>query len=291
MTELTNSRSDRVKVARSLSGRSSRSRNKQFLVEGPQSIRELVRFTPEQVRDLYVTEAAAERYSEIIDAANDADLYVHTCSDEVLRAMSEDAQGLLAVARMPQLEFADVDLSGIKNVAVLCQVRDPGNVGTIIRAADAAGADLVVLTSGSVDIFNPKVVRSTAGSLFHLPVVTDVDIDELARAFNAAHIQIFAAAGNADFDVDDLLDQVGAPSTQNADATDAGHVSSDGTPQAPDMTHPTAWLFGNEAQGLSEQEFAAADYTVSVPIRGAAESLNVATAATVCLYATSRAQR
>jgi TrmH family RNA methyltransferase len=216
---------------------------------------------------------------------------VHTCSDEVLRAMSEDAQGLLAVARMPQLEFADVDLSGIKNVAVLCQVRDPGNVGTIIRAADAAGADLVVLTSGSVDIFNPKVVRSTAGSLFHLPVVTDVDIDELARAFNAAHIQIFAAAGNADFDVDDLLDQVGAPSTQNADATDAGHVSSDGTPQAPDMTHPTAWLFGNEAQGLSEQEFAAADYTVSVPIRGAAESLNVATAATVCLYATSRAQR
>lgn len=279
MTELTNPRSDRVKAVRALSGRSSRSRHHQFLVEGPQGVRELVRYKPELVRDLYVSGPAAERYSEIVQAAQEAKLYLHLCSEEVIREMSADAQGMVAVANMPETTLAPELIEGATNIAVLCQVRDPGNAGTIVRAADAAGADLVILAGDSVDVLNPKVVRSTAGSLFHLPVVTSADITELSHMLKQAGIQVFAAAGNAEFDLDELLD---AASDESSDLSQGS---------APDMKLPTAWLFGNEAKGLSDLEFSAADFTVSVPIRGKAESLNVATAATVCLYATSRAQR
>jgi TrmH family RNA methyltransferase len=155
---------------------------------------------------------------------------------------------------------------------VLATVRDPGNAGTVIRAADAAGADLVVLAGESVDVHNPKVVRSTAGSLFHLPVVTGLTLEAAVAELRAAGCHVLAADGTGPLDLDDLLD-------------DAGSGAS------PDLAGPTAWVFGNEAWGLPEKDRALADAVVRVPIRGKAESLNLATAATVCLYASSRAQR
>lgn len=280
---LANPRADRVKQVRTLSGRSARSRHGQFVVEGPQSVREAVRHAAGSVRDVYLTEAAAGRYDEILAAAFDAGLHVHVGTPEVLDAMSPDAQGVLAVVRDERvtLDRALVALGADRRrpllVAVLATVRDPGNAGTVIRAADAAGADLVVLAGESVDVHNPKVVRSTAGSLFHLPVVTGVALAETVDALRAAGCTVLAADGSGDHDLDDLLDVAGPASARSA--------------TTPDLAGATAWVFGNEAWGLPEADRSLADTVVRVPIRGRAESLNLATAATVCLYASSRAHR
>jgi TrmH family RNA methyltransferase len=283
---LANPRADRVKQVRALSGRPARSKHGQLLVEGPQGVREAVRHAAADVRDVYLTEPAAARYDEILDAALDAGLRVHVGTPEVLDAMSPDAQGVLAVVRARSWALAETvgDLSVARResgrpllVAVLATVRDPGNAGTVIRAADAAGADVVVLAGESVDVHNPKVVRSTAGSLFHLPVVTGPSLAETVAALRAAGCTVLAADGVGDHDLDDLLDVAGPAAVRPA-----------GTP---DLAASTAWVFGNEAWGLPATDRALADAVVRVPIRGRAESLNLATAATVCLYASGRAQR
>ena len=151
-------------------------------------------------------------------------------------------------------------------MTVLAHARDPGNVGTVIRSSDAAGVGGVVLTDASVDPLNPKAVRASAGSLFHLPVVTGPSVVDLLPALQRAGLRVLAADGSAERDLDDLLD--------------------DGS-----LARPTAWVFGNEAWGLPESTRALCDEVVKVPIHGRAESLNLATAAAVCLYASARAQR
>jgi TrmH family RNA methyltransferase len=283
---LANPRADRVKQVRVLSGRSARSKHGQFLVEGPQGVREVVRHAGGDVRDVYLTEAAAARYAEIVDAALDGGLRVHVGTSEVLAAMSPDAQGVLAVVRTRSWALSEAleDLLTARRAqgrpllaAVLATVRDPGNAGTVIRAADAAGADVVVLAGESVDLYNPKVVRSTAGSLFHLPVVAGPSLTETVAALRGAGCTVLAADGVGEHDLDDLLDVAG-PASDRPGGT-------------PDLAASTAWVFGNEAWGLHEADRALADAVVRVPIRGRAESLNLATAATVCLYASSRAQR
>jgi TrmH family RNA methyltransferase len=250
-------------------------RTGRFLVEGPQSVREAVREAPDRVRELYVGATARERHGEIVEDAMARSLRVHHASDDVLTAISPDAQGIAAVAQMHDPGLAAVLASRPRLVAVLARVRDPGNAGTVIRAADAAGADAVVLTAESVDVHNPKVVRSTAGSLFHLPVTAGSTLAEVTEGLRAAGLTVLAADGSGEHDLDDLLDAVGT-------RRPAG---------LPDLSAPTAWVFGNEAWGLPPEDRALADAVVRVPIRGRAESLNLATAATVCLYASSRAQR
>ncbi|MCL1872408.1 MAG: RNA methyltransferase [Promicromonosporaceae bacterium] len=271
---------------RALSGRSARLRHGRFLVEGPQGVREAVRCSPDAVRDVYLTPATAERYDEIVEEARAAGLYVHVGTREVLEAMSPDAQGVLAVVDARPLGLTEAltaldDPDGGRRrallVAILATVRDPGNAGTVIRAADAAGADLVVLAGDSVDVHNPKVVRSTAGSLFHLPVVAGVPLADVVDAVHDAGLTVLAADGSGDHDLDDLLDVAGP--------------HRDRSPGTPDLAASTAWVFGNEAWGLPAGDRELADAVVRVPIRGKAESLNLATAATVCLYASSRAQR
>lgn len=272
--ELTNPRAERVRGVRALAGRSVRDRQARFLVEGPQGVREAVRYAADRVEALYLTPAAAGRYAEITDDADRAALVVRTGTPEVLEAMSPDAQGVLAVVATSAPTLADVLAGRPRLVAVLSQVRDPGNAGAVIRAADAAGADAVVLTSGSVDPHNPKVVRSTAGSLFHLPVVTGVPLAEAVAGVRAGGAVVLAADGVGEHDLDDLLDVAGAA-----------------PPGTPDLGAATAWVFGNEARGLDQDDRALADAVVRVPIHGHAESLNLATAATVCLYASARAHR
>ena len=151
-------------------------------------------------------------------------------------------------------------------VAVGVQVRDPGNVGTLIRTADAAGADAVVLSSESVDPHNPKAVRASVGSIFHLPIAVDVDVAAAAKSWRDQGLQVLAADGYGATDLDTCID--------------------DGT-----LAKPTVWLFGNEAHGLPDGFDAIVDRSVKVPIYGRAESLNLATAAAICLYASARAQR
>jgi TrmH family RNA methyltransferase len=169
--------------------------------------------------------------------------------------------------------------AGPRLIAVLCQVRDPGNAGTVLRAADAAGADAVVLTGSSVDIYNPKAVRSTAGSLFHLPVVLGADVEELVARCKERGLGVLAADGYGTLNLDRLQDE-----------NTARRLGASAPASAYELENPTAWLFGNEAQGLSEDELALADHRVAVPVYGAAESLNLGTAATVCLYASARSQ-
>ena len=272
---LTNPRSDRVRAVRALAGRAARERHGRFVVEGPQAVREAVSPTGRvHVRDLYLTPAAAQRYDEIVQAAARRGIRTTLGDDEVLAAMSPDAQGVVAVADLLEPGSDVVLAAAPRLVAVLAQVRDPGNAGAVIRAADAAGAGGVLLSAASVDVHNPKVVRSTAGSLFHLPVGHGVATGDAVAALRAAGLAVLAADGAGEHDLDDLLDVAGA--------APAG---------VPDLAAPTAWLFGNEAWGLPDADRALADAVVRVPLHGRAESLNLATAATVCLYASARAQR
>lgn len=249
---LANPRSDRVKRVAALSGRSARSRHRHFLVEGPQSVRELIRFRPDLVRDVYATAA----HGEHLDAARGAGLYAHEVTSEVAAAMSPDAQGVLAVAELPE-KVGLAALSTARLAVVLPAISDPGNLGTLIRIADAAGADAVVVCRGGVEVTSPKVVRASAGSLFHLPVVTDVEFDDAARTARAAGLAVVGADGTAETSLFD--------------------------PEFP-AAEPTAWVFGNEAHGLTDAERAACDLLVAIPLYGHAESLNVAAAAAVCLY-------
>ncbi|NAZ81060.1 RNA methyltransferase [Kineococcus sp. R8] len=271
---------------RALSGRSARQRSGRFVAEGPQPVREAVAAhvaavaagRPAVVLDLYTTDDAAGRHADLLLAAHGSGARVTTVADDVLAAMTDTVtpQGLLAVCPVRTATLADVAASAPRLVAVLDHVADPGNAGTVLRAADAAGADAVVLTAGSVDPFNPKCVRSTAGSLFHLPVVVGEPLAAVVAALRATGSAVLAADGTAPLDLDDL-----------ADAAAAGVLPAG----VPDLRAPTAWVFGNEAAGLDEAARAGADAVVRVPLHGRAESLNLATAAVVCLYASARAQR
>ena len=263
---LTNPRSDRVKAVRALSRRSVRSRTGQFLAEGPQSVREAVAHRPGGVRDVYVTPDASRRHAAIVEAAEAASVWVHEVTPEVLAAMcdTESPQGVVAVCRMLDVPLDDaldrVPEGGF--VCVLTHVRDPGNAGTVIRGADAAGADAVIVSDASVDVYNSKVVRSTVGSLWHLPVVVGVPVPRILDVLRGRGIRLLAADG--------------AGTTLLHDA---------------DLTRTHAWVMGNEAWGLPVEVRDACDDVVRVPIYGRAESLNLAMAATVCLYASAEARR
>ena len=263
---LTNPRSDRVKAVRALSRRSVRARTGEFLAEGPQAVREAVAFRPDLVRDVYVTEEAAQRHAGIVEAARGADLWVNEVTPEVLAAMcdTESPQGIAAVCRVLDLPLHDLlaDLPSRALVCVLTNVRDPGNAGTVIRGADAAGADAVIVSDASVDVYNSKVVRSTVGSLWHVPISVGHAVPDILRALRERGVRLLAADG--------------AGTTLLHDA---------------DLSGSHAWVMGNEAWGLPQEVRDACDDVVRVPIHGHAESLNLAMAATICLYASAEARR
>jgi RNA methyltransferase, TrmH family len=265
--EVTSIRSPRVKAARQLAKRAFRERSRSFLAEGPQAVREALGL-PGVLTELFVTTAARQRHTDLVDAAAVAGARVHQVSGEVMAELAQTVtpQGLLAVCRFVDVSLSELIASGPRLVVVLANVRDPGNAGTVLRTADAAGAQGVIFTSASVDPYNSKCVRSSAGSLFHVPVVSGPGPGEAAAALRGAGLQVLAADGAADRVLD---------------------------PSGPDdwLARPTAWLFGNEAWGLPGDLLALADTAVAVPIYGRAESLNLAAAAAVCLYASAAQQR
>ncbi|MFE4081371.1 TrmH family RNA methyltransferase [Paenarthrobacter sp. YIM B13468] len=285
---MTNPRADRVRDVAKLAGRPARLKRGRFLAEGPQAVREALTLHRERtaaggsavVHEVFASEACLERLPELADLAEGT--HLRLASDDVLAAMADtvNPQGIVAVCSFVDVSLESVLDAGPRLIAVMCQVRDPGNAGTVLRAADAAGADAVILTGSSVDIYNPKAVRSTAGSLFHLPVVLGADVEDLVARCRELGIGILAADGYGTVNLDQLQDENAARRLGNGD------VASDYALEA-----PTAWLFGNEAQGLSDAELALADHRVAVPVYGAAESLNLGTAATVCLYASARSQQ
>ena len=219
-----------------------------------------------RVTDLFVTVPARSRHQDLVTTIAAAGIPVHVVSGEVMDELAQTVtpQGLLAVCGFVDVPLAEVGQPGL--VALLANVRDPGNAGTLLRSADAAGAGAVVFADASVDPYNGKCVRASAGSLFHLPVVAGARLEDAVGALRQIGLRIVAADGRAGHSLDD-------PEVQAR------------------LTGPTAWMFGNEAWGLPPELLALADESVAVPIYGRAESLNLAAAAAVCLYASARAQR
>ena len=227
------------------------------------------RFTvPGCVREVFASPTAADGHADLHEAAAAAGVPWQPVDDAALASLTETVspQGVVAVCRFLDEPFADVLARAPRLLAVCADVRDPGNAGTVIRCADAAGAGGVVLTGSSVDPYNGKAVRASVGSLFHLPLSLEPGTTDVVAALRAAGVTVLAADGAGELDLDDAQD--------------------DGL-----LAGPTAWLFGNEAWGLPEETAALADHRVRIPIHGRAESLNLATAAAVCLYYSARAQR
>ncbi len=218
--------------------------------------------------ELFATAQATERHTDLRAAATVSGVDWQQADDDALASLSDTVspQGVVAVCRLLDVTL-EASLASQPDLVVVCaHIRDPGNAGTVIRCADAAGAGLVVFAGESVDPYNGKAVRASAGSVFHLPVVSGAGVADAVAAIRSAGLQVLAADGAGRVDVDDLLD--------------TGQLS-----------RPTAWLFGNEAWGIEPDTAALADQVVRLPIYGRAESLNLATAAAICLYTSARAQR
>ncbi len=264
---LANPRAERVRKVAALTGRSARSRSGRMLVEGPQAVRELLSHRSAFVEDVYLSERAAERHRDIFSLARTATRWTHTMTDEVAHAMSPDSQGIVAVARLEAVsgEFGGAEAG--ETFVILAQGRDPGNVGTIIRTSDAMGASAVIAVAGTVAVDSPKVIRSSAGSVFHLPVIAVPDFDAAVRSVHERGGRVLGTSGAAGSrDLANLM----LSAALEARGCLAG-------------TH--AWVFGNEAKGLSEEELSACDALVRIDMTGDAESLNVASAAAMCLFA------
>lgn len=232
----------------------------EFLVEGSNSV--TAALDTNRARQLLVRESDAHRFADLTGRANamgvDVSLLTARAADKLTETTT--APGIFAVCELLDASLTDVLARTPRLLAVAVEIREPGNAGTLIRCADAMGADAVVLLGDSIDPHNGKCVRASAGSVFHLPIVRERDISAGLDAIRSGGLTILATAANGELALDDA---------------------------AQTLTERTAWLFGNEAHGLSDAVASAADHRVSIPIRGRAESLNLAAASAICLYASS----
>ncbi|MFC7479186.1 TrmH family RNA methyltransferase [Luedemannella flava] len=232
-----------------------------FLAEGPQAVREALA-APKTVRELFATAEAADRYPELIAQAPT----VSIVTDAAMASLAETVhpQGLVAVCEFLDLPLHDALRATPRLVVVLAGIADPGNAGTVLRTADAAGAAAVIFPDDTVDPYNGKCVRASAGSLFHVDVVRGGDTLTTVGLLRDAGLRVLAADAYGARDLEEYADDGG-------------------------LSGRTAWVFGAEAHGLAPAVAEAAHARVKVPIHGRAESLNLAAAAAVCLYASARA--
>lgn len=310
-TVMDNPRSQRIRRLAELKERRVRQRHERFLIEGPQSVREAVACRPDLITDLYVQagegpQPSGTRFlnpvvSVIAESALAHDhIYVHPVTARVMKAISTDAQGIAAQGDTRAMMVDPSDLwtghdgpadsgdrqcrGGEGMIAAFWQVRDPGNAGTVIRTADAAGCRALVLVDDCVDPLNPKVLRSTAGSAFHIPILamgTEAFLDWAHRlGYGIMAADVHGTPERRPTSLPDYLDRSGAR----------------GDPTGPDdqTEHPgrdMVALFGNEARGLPADLLEQVDSIVSIPIYGRAESLNLATSAAVLLYGLAMSSR
>lgn len=260
---LDNPTSEKMRKIESLSRRSLRLKTGLTRVEGPQALREALRFAPESLVDVYASEAALLGDPELGSLLESSPVHGHVVSERVAKAVADAAQGWIGVARLSAFPALS-ELSG-RLALILPSTQDPGNVGTLIRLADACGASAVFLGSDSADSTSPKVIRASVGSVFHLPTPRFTDLAELAGVL---HAEGWVIAGTA---LEATLELGPETARQFADKK-------------------IAWMMGNEAHGLSAAELALCDTLVSIPMFGRAESLNVTQAATLALWLTASAQ-
>ncbi len=211
------------------------------------------------VSEVFVTESALGRFGAML-----TDVPVHVVTDRAAKVLSETVTpvGLVAVCSVPETTLADVLAQAPQLVAVAVEISEPGNAGTLIRIADAMGAGAVVLAGHSVDPYNGKCLRASAGSIFSIPVVSEPDAAAAITALTEAGLQVLATTVDGEISLDDA-----------------------------ELSEPTAWLFGPESHGLPAELAEMATRRVRIPMPGHAESLNVASAAAICLYQNARARR
>ena len=263
MSELLTERSGRIAAARKLTRRSGRDDAGFFLAEGRQAVAEALA-DPAAVREVFATEAAADAHHDLLAAAS---VPVRIVTEKAAAGLSETVtpQGLVAVCALRDVPADRLTAAPPRLAVALAELADPGNAGTVLRTADACGAGAVVFGAGSADPFGGKAVRASAGSLFHVDVVRGADLATLLPALRDAGVTVLAADGGGEA----ALDEIAA----------SGRLAG-----------PVLWLFGNEARGVPADLAALADARVRIPMRGRAESLNLAAAAAICLYATQLAQ-
>jgi TrmH family RNA methyltransferase len=262
ITSLNSPHIERVKALVGPRGKKNRELENSFIAEGLQSVCEALLSKMAEglaVKRVYVTESGLAKLSEKIDQVTLSKSEVILVSDQVMNAMAdaESPQGILALCSTKSLKLKDLWAMKPKRVAFFWQIQDPGNAGTVIRTADACGFDAVVFSAESVDIFNPKTVRATVGSLWHIPVITDINIEDFIAEARGNNLSLFAltSQGNQQFNAELINKHKG----QNS-----------------------AWIFGNEARGLPN--LPSDLITVAIPMKGFAESLNVASAAAIVLH-------
>jgi RNA methyltransferase, TrmH family len=246
-----------VAAAVKLQRHTGRRRAGRFLAEGPNLVEAAARRG--LVSEVFATQSASDRFGAML-----ADVPVHLVTERAAKALSDTVTpvGLVAVCSMPETTLADVLAYGPRVVAVAVEISEPGNAGTLIRVADAMGADAVVLAGHSVDPYNGKCLRASAGSIFSIPVVSEPDAARAVMTLTGAGLQLLATTVDGEISLDDA-----------------------------DLHPPTAWLFGPEAHGLPTQLADLATHRVRIPMPGRAESLNVASAAAICLFQSARAHR
>ena len=256
-------RTPRVVSASKLHRAAARRKTGRFLAEGANSV-EAALATGAAV-EVFCGEEALDRFAGLLDAAGAAGVGVSVVTDRAVRALSDTVSptGIVALCRSVVRTPGEPGEGAPRLVAVGQALAEPGNVGTLIRVSDALGADEVWLTEGAVDPENTKAVRASAGSLFHLPVVRGIAEADLVTRAHALGLRVAVATADGEVDVEKAGDELAAP---------------------------TAWVFGNEAHGVPDTLAAAADLRVRIPIRGRAESLNIVTAASICLHTSARIQ-
>ena len=252
---ITSIQNKRVAAAARLKKRAMREKDRRFLVEGAKTVAEAAA-PPGHLEQVFCTPEWRAR----LPTALPPDVPVAIVSGDVMAHLTSTVtpQGIVGVAPFVDVTL-ETALEGASFVPVLVEVRDPGNAGTILRSADASGAGAVVFSTGSVDVYNPKTVRASAGSLFHLRVAREVPVEDAAAELRGRGFRIAAADAGGEASVHDV-----------------------------DLSRPTAVLLGNEARGLGERAARLADVTIRVPIAGPAESLNLAAAASVVLFEVAR---
>ncbi len=250
-------RSARVTAAVKLHRHVGRRRARQFLAEGPNLVE--AASARGLVREVFVTEPAAQRHAPLLGTLQ---CPIHSVSERAAKALSDTVTptGLVAVCEMPATRVEEALAGSPRLVAVAVEIGEPGNAGTLIRIADAMGAAAVILAGHSVDPYNGKCLRASAGSIFSIPVVAEPNTHAAIAALRGVGLRVLAGTVDGNVRLDDV-----------------------------DLSVPTAWLFGPEAHGLPAEIARAADDRVRIPMGGGAESLNVAAAAAICLYQSARA--
>jgi len=253
-------RSARVAAAVKLHRHVGRRRAGRFLAEGPNLVEAAC--IRGLVRDVFVTEAAAQRHASLLASLGEQGP-VHLISERAAKALSDTVTptGLVAVCETPATRVEDVLAGSPRLIAVAVEIGEPGNAGTVIRVADAMGAGAVILGGHSVDPYNGKCLRASAGSMFSIPVVVTPDAHAAVVALRGAGMQVLATTVDGEARLDEAERLLGAP---------------------------TAWLFGPESHGLPAHIADEADHRVRIPMAGGAQSLNVAAAAAICLYQSAR---